>query len=352
LLSAATLQAQQLVFVPVPQAYSLTKHPTLPVLYVGSSFAPELKNLTTFRLDANGKIVTDSRRDWPDWFTVDPKNPDFIYTLWRPSVWAEKGILYLGTSPGYRDKFYARTNHFEVVALGLDAEGQPTRPLRSIRTEVTNMDTLMGIRCDPASRRLYLNYYYRFGWCELDDQGLPDPTRFRLVTGVGHFWDWIWVGRWQRYFSTPGGLGLSAYELDGGNTAQFSQTFYTPDDKAGSGVPKHNLEFSERYRKLYLLRTPAGRELMVCRLTNEGRFASVPRYFDIGPALAIRLDGKAGCLYALSNQWMKTFVLDTEGYPTGTPVVRSFTSGDIRDVVVDESTRTVYVACTQPPQNP
>src|ERR1043166_2985204 len=193
--SPASDGVPQVVFVPVPQAYSLAKHPSLPVLYVGCSFAPEAKNLVTFRIDAEGRLIADSRRDWPDWFTSDPKNGDFVYTLWRPTVWAEKSVLYLGASVGYRDKFFAVSNHNEFAAISLDAEGQPARPLRLFRTDLTNKDTLMGLHFDPATRRLYVNYYYGFGWCDLDEQGLPRPSPFQVVSGVGHFWDWVWVAR-------------------------------------------------------------------------------------------------------------------------------------------------------------
>ena len=318
------------------------------MLYIGCTHSPEPKYLVTFRLDSDGNLIGNSRRDWPDWFTADPKDPNFIYTLWRPAIWAEKQILYLGASPGYRDRFYASTNQAEIVAVGLDSDGLPTRPLRAVRTPFTAQLSLMGLRCDPAARRLYTNYYNQFGWCELDGQGLPVSDRFQTIPRVGLFWDWVCVPGWQRWFAIPGHDGLSIHQL-GDDGVRFSQNLYIPDPGYGHSVPCDNIEVSTQFRKLYLLRSFPGKELMACSLTREGRLTGLPRFFELGAARAIRFDFQRGLLYAFSNEWMKTYRLDEHGHPFGAATVSALRCGELRDILVDEITGKVYVACTQPP---
>ena len=352
---ASAMRAEQgppvpskVIFVPLPQAYSLTKHPTLPVLYVGCSHSPEPKYLVTFRLDSEGKLIADSRRDWPDWFTGGGKNPNLIYTLWRPAIWPEKAILYLAPSPGYNAHFYTSTNQPEIVAVGLDADGLPTRPLRSLRTAFTGRISLMGLRCDSTTRRLYTSYYNQFGWCELDEQGLPVFDRFQTVSGAGLFWDWVQVPAWQRWFVIPGHDGLGIHQL-ADHGVKFSQNLYFPDRGYDHSVPCDNIEVSAQFRKLYLLRSFPGKELMVYSLTREGRLTGLPRFFELGAARAIRFDFQRGLLYAFSNEWMKTYRLDEHGHPFGAATVSALRCGELRDILVDEITGKVYVACTQPP---
>jgi len=347
---AATAPTPPIVFVPSPQAYALAKHPTLPVLYVGCSAVPESKNLITFRLDAEGKLLADSRRDWPDWFTTDGKNRDFAYQLWQPAIWAEKGMLYLTAAPSYADKFYGVTNHPEFVAISLDAEGQPAKRVAGWRSGEPR-GTPMGIRCDPATRRLYVNYYYVFGWCALDEKGLPTANRFQLIPGIGNFWDWTLASEWHRCFGMPGGMNASMYHLAAdGNTALTCQNIAAENQGYIAGhVPRDNIEVSTRFRKLYMLRFYPQQQLVVCSLTSEGRFTGLPRFFEVGPARAIRFNFKAGLLYAISKEWVKTFTVDEHGYPTSTPTTTTLSCGDIHDIVVDETTGKLYVACTLPP---
>ena len=347
---AATPPSPQIVFVPSPQAYALAKHPTLPVLYVGCSVAPESKNLITYRIDAEGKLIADSRRDWPDWFTTDGKNRDFMYQLWRPAVWAEKKVLYLTAAPSYADRFYGVTNHPEFVAVSLDAEGQPAKRVAAWRSGEPR-GTPMGIRCDPATRRLYVNYYFVFGWCALDEKGLPTPNRFQQIPFIGNFWDWTLASEWHRCFGMPGGMNVSMYQLatDGG-TALTCQNIAAENQGYIAGhVPRDNIEVSTRFQKLYMLRYYPKRQLMVCSLTRDGRLTGLPKYFEVGPARAIRFNFKAGLLHAFAHEWMKTFALDADGYPTGTPSEQSLSCGKIADILVDKTSGTVYVACSQPP---
>ncbi len=62
----------QVVIVTNAYAFSLTKHPNLPVLYLTEFGAPGSTNLLTVRLHADGSLVADSQRSWPDYLTTNP----------------------------------------------------------------------------------------------------------------------------------------------------------------------------------------------------------------------------------------------------------------------------------------
>ena len=209
----------------------------------------------------------------------------------------------------------------------------------------------MGIRCDPATRRLYVNYYMAFGWFALDEKGLPSPNRFRLVPSVGNFWDWALASEWHRCFAMPGGMNVSIFQLaDDGGTALTCQNIAAENRGYIAGhVPRDNIEVSTRFRKLYALRFYPERQLMVCSLTREGRLMGQPRFFELGPARAIRCNFKTGLLHAFAHDWVKTFALDDEGFPKEPPVMRPLSCGKLADIIVDEATGKIYVACTLPP---
>src|ERR1043166_8546465 len=121
----------QVVIVTNPRAYSLTKHPTLPVLYLTCSGAPESTNLITLRLNADGTLVRDSQRTWPDYLTTNPTNENFRYAIPRPIVLAEERILYLASCPVDPPRYCADTNNNEVAVIGLDGQGQPGKLLKA-----------------------------------------------------------------------------------------------------------------------------------------------------------------------------------------------------------------------------
>src|SRR5664279_2383681 len=81
-----SLPPAQVVLVTNSFAATLTKHPTLPLLYLTANHAPESKNLITVRLNADGSLMADSQKAWPDYFTTNPTNANFRYSIPRPVV--------------------------------------------------------------------------------------------------------------------------------------------------------------------------------------------------------------------------------------------------------------------------
>src|ERR1041385_6575880 len=79
----------EIVFVPHPDGSFLTKHPTLPVLYLGCYIAPDAKNLATFQLNTDGTLNTNSIRAF-NYFSVNPTNVFYRYQVQRPIVLAEE----------------------------------------------------------------------------------------------------------------------------------------------------------------------------------------------------------------------------------------------------------------------
>src|SRR5512134_2923227 len=83
------------VFVPSPYAYYLAKHPSLPVVYLSCTYAAESKNLVTYALNADGTANTNAMRGF-NYFSDNPTNEFWRYSLQRPIVLPEERILYLG----------------------------------------------------------------------------------------------------------------------------------------------------------------------------------------------------------------------------------------------------------------
>jgi hypothetical protein len=333
----------QVVIVTNTHAFSLTKHPTLPFLYLTGYGAPGSTNLTTVRLNADGSLMANSQRAWPDYLTTNPTNDNFRYYIPRPVVLAEEKILYLAACQFSPGPYYAETNNSEVAVVGLDDQGQPAKLLRGFRTGYTEMG-ISALGWDPVSRRLFLSYNTYFGWCQMDKAGLPVSNQFHLLYAPNNFWYYIYVSDWQRFYGYHGNssLGIAKLTADasGGEFLQYATSGY------GS---LGNIEVSRRFLKLYMLEGPDNRQIRVYRLTREGRLTAVPRFFPLEMATrAIRFDFKANLLYALAEDGvLKTYHLDSEGYPTGTPQISQLPCSGVRDAVVDEATGKVYVACTQ-----
>lgn len=336
-------------FIVLGQANTLAKHPTLPVLYVGCYGYPEQKNLITFRLGDNGAVLTNTMKVCEDYFSVDGKNPEFMYRILpRPVVLPKENVLVLACTPNIPASFFAQTNNNECAVVALDEQGQPTKLLKAFRTSYTTIGIqLMGARADPTTRRLYLAYYVYFGWCELGADGLPVTREFVPMPVPINQWYWAYVPAWQRFFTMPPGPSLTilkpATDL---RTPEFVQSIPTMPGSPLAG----SLEVSESLRKIYILGSDPGRELGVYSLSKEGRLIGLPKTFSVGPAYILRADSQAKKLYAIANEWMKIFPLDVQGYPTGQPSVHSLACGVIRDALVDENTGKLYVACTEPPK--
>lgn len=335
----------QVVLVPHPYLMSLTKHPTLPVVYGTFHSAPESRNLVTFRLNADGTLLPGGQKEWDDFFTADPKNPDFAYRLYRPTVNAVKNILYLGQWPYDVPKYFANTNNAEVVAVSLDEQGLPAKLLRRIRTDYTTKESLVDLRYEPTMRRLILSYWTTFGWCAIGEDGLPTTGHFNAVPAIMTTWYmWLYVPEWQRFYATRPTPSLMTFKL----TADGLGLEYLQSCEAFNGG-SGQFELSTRYRRAYNLDL-SGPTLVSLRLTKDGRFTGMPRYLPVPGAVGLRCDSKNGKLYLWNadTTW-KTYTLDADGWPTGAPQVSKLGCVVIRDVWVDEPTGKVYVGCPQLP---
>lgn len=339
----------QVVFVPDPGATLLSKHPTLPLLYVVCNGVAESKNLETFRLNADGSIIADSKKVCDNYFTQDGKNPDLVYSLVRPSVLPDKNILYLAAQPGYPAKYFAVTNNNEFAAVALDDQGQPSKLLRAFRLDNTAREPLMiDMRCEPTTRRLYIAYYVYFGWCALGNDGLPVSDKFNPISCPINQWYWAYIPEWKRFFTMPPGPSLNIFKLNADSAGmEFGQTIPTSPGTPLAG----NLAVSEKNQRVYVLGALENKELSVYQLTKEGRLMSLPRECALGETLMMRFDFKNNLLYAFTKDGMlKTWALDSNGFPSGAPKLHSLSCGGVRDALVDEVTGKLYIACSQPPK--
>ena len=323
-------------------AFSIAKHPILPVLYLTGYGAPDSKNLTTVRLSADGSLANDSQQSWPDYFTTNPTNGNFLYYVPRPIVRAEEKILYLAACPFYVAPYYAETNNHEIAIVGLDDQGLPSKLLKGFRTTYTEQG-IASLGWQPVARRLFVSYNTYFGWCQMDKAGLPISNEFHLLYAPNNFWYYVYNNEWQRFYGFHGNssLGIAKLTADGSGS-EFLQYAISGYGSLG------NIELSRGLRKLYMLEGPENKQVRVYRLTGEGRLTGVPRLFPLGDATRlIRFDFKAGLLYAVTeNGVMKIYRLDAEGYPTGSPQISQLPCIGVRDAIVDESTGRIYVAAT------
>ena len=335
------------VIVPLPNAFSVIRHPTLPVLYVGCEGSPESKNLVTFRLESDGSLAAGSQRICDDYLSPDGKKPSFKHRFHRPAVNVEKGILYLAGYPIVDNSSitYSNTNNFEYSAVALDEQGQPAKRLKLFRCDITGQQGLMGIRYLPAFRRLFLTYYTTFSWLELDGTGLPTTEKTQWIHGPHTIWEWLYVREWDRYYANRGGNELAIFQLK----AEIPQSTFVQMVTTDRKCPcPSDIEVSPKYHKLYLLDGAPGRELFVHSLDAQGRLLGLPRSFLLGPIAMLRCDFKAGLLYAFTKEALKVFKLDADGSLSGPPQVHPLGYGDINDVCLDETTGKLYVACTKP----
>ena len=335
-------------YVPVSQAWTLARHPTLPVLYVGCYGAPESKNLMTFRLNENGSILTNGQKVYDNYLSVNGTNAEFRYRILpRPVVLPKENVLVLACSPDSHGPYFAQTNNNECAVLALDGQGEATKLLKALRTSYTAREPLMAARADPLTQRLYLAYYVYFGWCELGTNGLPVSGQFVPISCPINQWYWQYVPAWQRFFTMAPAPGLNIFRTTSdGHTLDMLQYTTTLDGTPLSG----NLQVSETFRKVYLLGLTPQKELTVFSLTQEGRLTGLPRYFSTGPASLIRFDFKAKKLYAIARDWMKVFALDKDGFPLAQPSLHSLACGVVNDGLVDENNGKLYMACTDPPK--
>lgn len=332
-------------FVPHPNVHRLAKHPTLPVLYLGLTLAPESKNLATFRLDAEGNMLTNSMQTFPNYFTDDGNNPTNLYSILRPMVLPDRKVLLLVSSPYNYSQYATNTNAQHIAAVGLDDEGQPAKLITAFRT--THMEhSITHAVLDMAARRLFLSYYPSYwGWLSIGDDGVPS-REFHMLTMPYSFWDFVFVSRWQRFI----GVISSAYLCNVRLTTDASALSFI-QMCVGETSSYGGLDVSASLGKAYVLNGPDYKTVAIYALDSEGRLVGVPRSFPAGPSLILRVDPKARRLYSFSHDGViRIHPLDPAGHPSGQPQVFQASCGTIRDVVLDETSGRLYVACTEPPK--
>jgi hypothetical protein len=325
------------VVVSHPQAFRLTKHPTLPVLYLGCAYAPESRNLVTYRLHPDGSLVANSQRAHPDFLTDDPHKPAPEYRLLRPIVLAEEKVLLLAARPYDGARYNVASNARHLAAVSLDDEGQPLRALRTFRTTY-DKSTIFTMHYDPSRRRLYLTYADgRFGWCDVGKDGVPSNP-FHAVPATEQFYYYAFSPVWQRFYVAGKGVGIFQLRTDG-QKLEFAQS------AAGGQGSLGNIELNATMRKLYVLDGPSNDTVTIYPLTPEGRLTGVPRRSRIGKTDMLRFDFKAQRLYSLTTDGvLRSFSMDADGCPTTAPRVSRLSLRLVRDAVVDENTGRVYVA--------
>jgi hypothetical protein len=327
----------QIVIVSHPQALRLTKHPTLPVLYLGCAYAPESKNLVTYRLNPDGSLMANSQRAHDDFLTDDRKKPAPEYRLLRPIVLAEARVLLLAAWPYDGRRFNATSHAQHLAAVALDDEGQPLRSLETFRTTYRK-STPFTMHYDSSTRRLFLTYDNgQFGWCEVRTDGVPSD-RFHALSAWEHFYYYTLWPAAQRFYVAGKELRVCKLAADG-RRMDFAQSA-----ACGQGSFA-NIELSTALRKLYVLDGPSNETVTVFPLTHDGRLTGVPRRFHIGQTDLLRFDFKGSRMICMTSAGsVRVFPLDAEGFPVGDPQALRLNCGAIRDAIVDESTGRVYVA--------
>lgn len=330
------------VFVPSPSSYYFSKHPSLPILYVGGYYVAGSKNLITFPLNADGTVNPNGMRAY-NFFTRTGTNELERYSLARPIVLPEERVLYLGAIASAATYYTADTNNQEIAVVSLDEAGQPGKLLRAIRTSHGEKE-IRGWEFDPTTRRLYISYHTYFGWIPVGKDGLPESDKFMYIPGVQTCWQWVYVPEWQRYFARQTDSGLIAFKLTSdGIATEIIQCFMNP--YRGTG----NLALSRTYEKLYFLDTLGGR-VAIYRITKDGRITGHPRFFPVGEAYGVRFDFKSKRLYVWYDKAvMRSFPLDEKGDPVAKPELYALNCGVIRAMLLDEPSGKLYVLCTELP---
>jgi hypothetical protein len=333
------------MFVPNPYGYYFSRHPSLPVLYVGGYYAPESKNLITYPLNPDGTVNTNGMRSF-NFFTRTGTNDLERYSLARPIVLPEERVLYLGVIPSAATYLTSDTNNQEIAAVSLDDAGQPVKVLKAIRTSHSEKE-IRGWEFDPSTRRLYLSFHTYFGWLPVNREGLPESDKFNLILYIQTCWQWAYLPEWKRFYARQTDSGVLVFKLAPDGTA-LEVVQYLSGPYRGVG----NLTVNPSLRRLYFLDTSGGR-LIIHRLAKDGRITGLPRSVPLGEAYGVRFDFKTKSLYAWYDKAiLRRFSLDDNGDPVGHPQLHALNCGGIRDMLVDEATGKLYVLCTEPPTPP
>jgi len=341
--AAGAPSAPAISFVCHHRGITLTKHPAKPILYMTCAAAGESKNLVSLQLDANGSVLTNTTRSF-NFFDSNPKHQPYQHAIVRPALLAEEGILYLAVQPDY-PAYLQHTNHQEIAAIGLDADGQPTKVLRAFRTSHTGQG-IRTLQWEPTTRRLYLSYVVHFGWMSVGKDGLPEPPKFNEAGGMVECWNWVFVPAWQRFYArqTRTAAGLTLFKLAAnGLTSELVQTA-GPHSQGG-----YHLEVSPEFRRAYYLDRGASSQLVSFQLTSDGRLTGVPSHHELDDAIGMRFDFARRRLYAWSpDATLRTYSLNAQGLPADDANVKPLGCGEIRDLIVDTESGRIYVLGTQP----
>ena len=332
-----------LVFVCHPRGITLTKHPAKPILYVTCTAAQGSKNLVSLQIDAAGNVLTNSARSF-NFFDSNPTNQPYQHAIVRPALLAEEGVLYLAVQPDY-PAYFANTNHQEIAAVAVDADGQPAKLLRSFRTTYTPQG-IRGLQWEPTARRLYVSYNVHFGWMSIGKDGLAEPEKYKAIDGVLECWNWVFVPAWQRFYArqTRTNAGLTLFKLSAnGLTSELIQNVGTHTQGG------YHLAVSPDLHRAYYLDRSTPSRLVSFQLTQDGRLTGVPQYHDLNDAIGMRFDFARQRLYAWSpDAILRTWPLDERGLPVANATVLALGCGTIRDVIVDSTSGRIYVLSTQP----
>lgn len=332
------------VFVPHPNAWRITKHPTLPVLYLACHSAPEMKNLVTFRLDDAGNVLTNTQREFPDYFTDDGSNSTNFHLVYNPVVLPTEKVLLLPAAPLYPAQYQVNSNAHHIAALALDDEGQPARKLASMRTTHTEA-TITVTRYVPENRRWYIGYGSYWGWCAVGSDGVPSPE-FRMTSGPWNFWEFQYVPMWRRFYGVSAGTTLQVFrQAEDGQALEFIQSINNHTGLYGA------FALSPSLRKIYLANGPDYTTINAYSLDKEGRLLGLPRRFTTGAVSMMRVDSVTKRLYTFTAPGtVRAHALDADGFPTGETKVWPIHCGEVRDVFVDETRGRLYIACTAAPR--
>lgn len=332
------------VIVPVPRAHSLAVHPSKPVLYVGRENSAEGRNLVTFKLDENGRIVEGSRREHADGLIEKegPLPPELRYQVSALAVHPVLPRLYLGSIPEKGQAFWADKSTFSMAVLELDEEGLPVRKTQGIRfPRRTNLLDFLAM--NPEGNLLYLSH--RSGWLEgmpVREQGDLTTPPFQIKPPM-RITFWVHVPQWQRHYAIDRGSHrtILSFSADGRSCPSIQHATTTARSTGGLAV-------STKHRKLYAPDAVPGK-LGVYPLTREGGFTSVPKYLRVDAARFLFVDdARNEMIVVAARSGLAVYPLDEEGYPGTEPRKFVHDTGGVYEAMFSQRMGVLYLACAAP----
>lgn len=332
------------VIVPVPRAHSLAVHPSKPVLYVGRENSTEGRNLVTFKLDDNGRIVEGSRREHADGL-IEKEGPlprELLYQVSALAVHPVLPRLYLGSIPEKGSVFWADKSTFSMAVLELDEDGLPAKKTQSIRFP-RRTNQLNFLATNPEGSLLYLSH--RSGWLEgmvVREEGDPTLPPFQIKPPMKITF-WTHVPQWQRYYAIDRGSQrtIISFSADGRSCPTIQHATTIARSTGGLAV-------STKFRKLYASDAVPGK-LGVYSLTRDGGFTSVPKYLrmDAGRFLFVD-DARNEMIVVAARSGLTVYPLDEEGYPRTEPKKFVHDTGGVYQAMFSPRMGVLYLVCAAP----